>query len=130
MSKPICLAEVAGLPVPRGPFSQGVAAGGEFVFVSGQGPYDAAKGGFVRGTIAEQTRLTLDCIDRVLRAAGTSRDRVVSCRVYLQPLDQETFTAMNTVYAEFFGPHKPARTTVGVQLLNIDVEIDCIALLK
>jgi 2-iminobutanoate/2-iminopropanoate deaminase len=130
MPKPLCLSEVAGLPVPRGPFSQGVVAGGEFVFVSGQGPYDPAANKFVRGTIAEQTRLTLDCIDRVLRAAGTSRDRVVSCRVYLQPIDPETFAAMNAVYTNFFGSHKPTRTTVGTQLLNIDVEIDCIALLK
>lgn len=33
---------------------------------------------------------------------------------------------MNEAYAEFFGEPKPARTTVGCQLLNIDVEIDCI----
>ena len=55
---------------------------------------------------------------------------MVSCRVYLQPLDGQTFAEMNGVYEEFFGPSKPARTTVGTQLLNIDVEIDCVALLE
>lgn len=120
--------QVAGLPVPRGPFSQAIDAGGRFLFVSGQGPYDPAAGRFVRGSIAEQTRLTLACLDRILQQAGTGREQVVSCRVYLQPLDAETFAAMNAVYQEFFGGHKPARTTVGTQLLDIDVEIECIAL--
>ena len=127
MSTLQCISEIKGLPVPRGPFSQGVVAGGEFVFVAGQGPYQPATAKIVRGSIGEQTRLTLECLDRVLQAAGTSRERVVSCRVYLQPLDPETFALMNAVYAEFFGSHKPARTTIGAQLLGIDVEIDCVA---
>lgn len=124
------LAEVEGLPEPRGPFSQAIDAEGRFLFVSGQGPYDPAAGGFVRGSIAEQTRLTLACIDRILQKAGISRERVVSCRVYLQPLDTQTFASMNAVYQDFFGPHKPARATIGTQLLNIDVEIECIALIE
>ena len=121
---------IEGLPIPRGPFSQGVTATGGFLFVAGQGPYNPAVSKFFRGSISEQTRLTLECVDRVLRKAGTSREQVVSCRVFLQPLDQRTFSAMNAVYQEFFGTHKPARTTIGAQLLDIDVEIDCIALLK
>jgi 2-iminobutanoate/2-iminopropanoate deaminase len=116
--------------VPRGPFSQAVEAEGRFLFISGQGPFDPASGDFVRGDIARQTRLTLDCIDRVLQKAGARRDQIVSCRVYLQPLDTQTFAAMNEVYAEFFGGHRPARATVGTQLLNIDVEIECVALLE
>jgi 2-iminobutanoate/2-iminopropanoate deaminase len=121
--------EIEGLPVPRGPFSQGVTVEGRCLHVSGQGPYDPDSGGFVRGTIAEQTRLTLACIDRVIKDAGGKRENVVSCRVYLQPLDTQTFAAMNAVYQEFFGDHKPARATLGTQLLNIDVEIECIVAL-
>ena len=36
---------------------------------------------------------------------------------------------MNEVYAEFFGDHKPARTTVEAQFRQADmrVEIDCVA---
>lgn len=120
---------VAGLPEPRGPFSQAVAASGPFLHVSGQGPYDPDTGGFVRGTIAEQTRLTLDCIQRIIEAAGALTCDIVSCRVYLQPLDKQTFAQMNTVYAQFFGDHRPARTTIGAQLLEIDVEIDCVVCL-
>lgn len=129
MTSPHPFIEVPGLPVPRGPFAQAVVAG-ELLFVSGQGPYDPARGTFIRGPVDEQTRLTLECIDRVLRAAGTTRERVIRCGVYLQTLDPATFAAMNSAYAAFFGAHRPARTTIGAQLLNIDVEIDCVALLK
>lgn len=123
--KPILrIANVPGLQPARGPFSQGVEAEGRFLFVAGQGPYDSARGGFSREGIAEQTRLTLACFQRVLDEAGARREDVVSCRVFLQPLNSETFAAMNAVYAEFFGDHKPARTTIGAQLLDIDVEID------
>jgi 2-iminobutanoate/2-iminopropanoate deaminase len=122
------VADVEGLPQPRGPFSQAVDASGRFLFVSGQGPYDPKSQSFARKSVADQTRLTLECLDRILLQAGTRRENVVSCRVYLQPLDAQTFAAMNAVYEEFFGAHKPARTTIGAQLLHIDVEIECIAL--
>lgn len=123
-------AEIKDLPVPRGPFSHGVTADGRLLFVSGQGCFDPRERRFVRGTIGQQTKLTLACIDRVLAAAGTSRENVVSCRVYLQPLTKESFDEMNVSYLEFFGAHRPARTTIGAQLLNIDVEIDCIAMMR
>lgn len=127
MSEPIqFFSHIAGLPEPRGPFSQGVAASGRVFHVSGQGPYCPTRGQFVRGPIGEQTRLTLACIQRVIEAAGASVSDVLSCRVYLQPLDRQTFAEMNAVYAEFFGEHRPARTTIGCQLLEIDVEIDCV----
>lgn len=117
---------VDGLPAPRGPFSQGVIAEGKFLFVAGQGPWDPEQNGFHRGSIAEQTELTLRCIERVARQAGASLANVVSCRVFLHPINPETFAEMNAVYARFFGEHKPARTTVGCSLLDIDVEIDAI----
>lgn len=120
------LSEVPGLPTPRGPFSAGVISEGRLLHISGQGPYSPETGGFVRSTIAEQTRLTLECLRRVIEHCGADISDVVSCRVYLQPLDKQTFASMNAVYTGFFGTHRPARTTIGAQLLEIDVEIDCI----
>lgn len=117
---------VKGLPVPRGPFSNGVVAEGKFLFVSGQGPWDPEKEAFHRGSIADQTERTLRCIERVAREAGATMTDVVSCRVFLQPLTAETFAEMNAVYARFFGDHKPSRTTIGCTLLGIDVEIDAV----
>jgi 2-iminobutanoate/2-iminopropanoate deaminase len=118
---------VPGLPPPRGPFSNAVMGEGPFLFVAGQGPFDPQQGDYVRGSIAEQTHLVLECMRRALLAGGSDPQNVVSCRVFLQPLDPTTFAAMNAEYRRFFGEHTPARTTIGAQLLGIDVEIDCIA---
>lgn len=61
------------------------------------------------------------------QAAGARMSDVVSCRVYLQELTAASFAEMNSVYSEYWPEKCPARTTVGAQLLNIDVEIDCVA---
>src|SRR5713226_4860235 len=67
------------------PIAQGVKAGG-FVFVSGQGPLDAATKQVVSNDLAQQTRVTLDNVRVVLEAAGTSLDNVVKVGVFLQSL--------------------------------------------
>jgi 2-iminobutanoate/2-iminopropanoate deaminase len=124
------ITNVVGNPTKIGPYSPGILAEGKFLFVSGQGPWDPVAGKFDRGTIAQQTRLTLESVKRVVEAAGGKMEDAVSCRVFLQPLTQETFTAMNDVYRTYWGDNKPSRTTVGTQLLNIDVEIDCVVLMR
>ncbi len=116
-------------PKAAGPYSLGVIAEGKFLFVAGQGPYNPTTGKFERGTITEQTELTLNNVKAIVEAAGGKMENAVSCRVYLQPLDTQTFEQMNNVYKKFWGPNPPVRTTVGSQLLNIDVEIDCIVVL-
>lgn len=117
---------VAGLRKSTSPYSSGVIAEGKFLFISGQGPYDPEQDKFVRGSVAEQTKLTLECLRRVINEAGAKVEDVVSCRVFLQQLTEANFAQLNEVYREFFGENLPARTTIGCQLLNIDVEIDCI----
>jgi 2-iminobutanoate/2-iminopropanoate deaminase len=121
-----CITKVPCLPESTLPTSLGVIAEGKFLFVAGYGPYDPDTGGFVRGTIAEQTQLTLTCLRRIVESAGATMDDVVSCRVYLQQITRENFAEMNEAYAQFFPEHRPVRTTIGCQLLDIDVEIDCV----
>ena len=115
------------LPPAKGPYSPAIRANG-FVFVSGQGPIDAATGEVVRGDIRQQTHLVLENIRAILAAAGSSLEKVVKTTVYLSDIDN--FAAMNAVYAEFFPSHPPARTTIEAANLplGIDVEIDVIAL--
>lgn len=120
---------VANGPKAAGPYSLGVIAEGKFLFVSGQGPYNPKTGKYERGTIAEQTQQTLENIKGVVEAGGGKMENVVSCRVYLQPLDLQTFAAMNQVYEKFWPSNPPVRTTIGCQLLQMDVEIDCVVLL-
>ena len=115
-----------GTPVPRGPYSPAVRAG-DFIFVSGQGPIDPANDQFSYGDIKHETRMTLNNIKRILEGCGASMADVVKCSVFLA--DGRDFVAMNEVYSEFFGQHKPARTTVEVRFANpeMKIEIDCTA---
>ena len=116
-------------PKAAGPYSLGVIAEGKFLYVSGQTPYDPEKGCIVRGSVEEQTELVLRNIERIIKAASGNIHNIVACRVYLQQLTETNFKAMNSIYEKFFGDHKPARTTIGCQLLNMDVEIDAVVAL-
>lgn len=113
-------------PAAIGPYSQGVVHGG-VVYCSGQIALDAISGQVVGTDVAAQTRQVLKNLDAVLAAADSSRSRVIRTTVYLR--DMADFTAMNTVYAEFFGDARPARATVAVSGLprDVKVEIDCVA---
>jgi len=114
-----------GVPTPRGPYSPAVRAGG-FIFVAGQVPVDPATDKISPGDIRHETRLVLNNIKRILEGAGASLADVVRVGVYLA--DGSEFAAMNEVYAEFFGVHKPARTTIVCKFVaEIKVEIDCVA---
>lgn len=115
-----------GVPVPRGPYSPAVKAGG-FVYVSGQVPVDTSTNQLALGDIKDETRLVLNNLKAILAGAGASMAQVIKCNVYLA--NGADFAAMNEVYAEFFGEHKPARSTVVCQfaMAGIKVEIDCIA---
>lgn len=111
-------------PKPAGPYSHAVVADG-FVFVAGQGPMNPRTGHMDLGDIKAETRRTLLNIQAILEAAGCSLTDVVRVGIFLA--DLEDFESMNDVYREFFPKDQPARTTVGVQLSRMKIEIDCIA---
>jgi 2-iminobutanoate/2-iminopropanoate deaminase len=115
-----------GAPAPRGPYSHAVRAG-DFIFVSGMGPIDPQTNQLSTGDIRHETRLVLQNIRTILEGCGASLADVVQCRVFLD--DRNDFQAMNSVYAEFFGEAKPARTTIQAVLPaeGMKVEIDCVA---
>lgn len=111
-------------PAAIGPYSQGVRAGDLF-FVSGQIPLDPATGTVVGTSAAEQTKRVMDNIAAILAANGMSMANVVSTTVYLR--DLQDFSAMNTVYATYFGGNPPARATVQVARLPRDVTVEIAA---
>lgn len=115
-------------PAPQAPYSQAIIANG-FVFVSGQGPIDPVTGKIILGDIRNQTKLVLDNVASILKAAGSSLDKAVKCSVFLRDIND--FAAMNEVYKSYFKENPPARTTVqaGDIFGGIGVEIDCIATL-
>lgn len=83
----------------------------------------------VEGGIVEQTERVFANLEAVLRAAGTDFSKVLKTTVFLS--DLEEFPKMNEVFARAFGEHRPARSTVQVARLPLDVrvEIECIAAL-
>lgn len=113
-------------PEPIGPYSQAIVVK-NLVFVSGMIALDPATGNVVSGGVKEQTARALASLKAVLKAAGTSEKNVVKTTVFLK--DGSLFKDMNEIYAEFFGKHKPARSTVvtGFPKAEVLVEIEAIA---
>ena len=79
--------------------------------------------------IEEQTRQVLANLSTVLSSRGLGLADVVKTTVFLKNFAD--FSRMNAVYADVFGAHRPARTTVEVSRLPLDalVEIECVAVL-
>ncbi|GAA5533423.1 RidA family protein [Deinococcus aluminii] len=107
-------------PAAIGPYSQATTFG-NLVVTSGQIPL-RPDGTLVEGGIEAQTRQVLDNLVAVLGAAGTDLERVVKTTVFLA--DMNEFAAMNAVYAEYFQPPYPARSTVQVARLPRDVRVE------
>lgn len=117
-----------GLPPGVGPFSAGMVAEGQLLFLSGQGPQEPASGEFILGDMAQQTRLALDNLTQALANAGADWSHVVRVGFYLSDLSD--FPEMNRVYLDYVQAPFPARTTIGAPLLmGMKVEVDCVAVL-
>lgn len=103
--------------------SQAVIANG-FVFLAGQVAPDPS------GSVVSQTRQVLGEIDRLLEAAGTSKERILTATIYLA--DINTFGEMNHAWEAWVHPQaKPARATVEAKMVAPEyrVEIQVTALL-
>jgi 2-iminobutanoate/2-iminopropanoate deaminase len=114
-------------PKAIGPYSQAIRAQG-LLFTSGQVAIDPATQQVIAGDVSAQTDRVLENLEAILKAAGTSMDKVLRCTVFLKNMGD--FAAMNEVYGRYFQKEPPARSTVEVARLPKDVlvEIDVIAL--
>lgn len=103
---------------------------GNTLYVSGQLPVHHETGAPMAENIAQQTRDALHNVERVLHAAGCTREDVALCRVYIP--DVADWDTVNAAYAEFFGAHKPARVIVPTRELHNGalVEIEAVAELR
>jgi enamine deaminase RidA (YjgF/YER057c/UK114 family) len=107
---------------PGARMSQAVVANG-FVFLAGQVATDP------KADVEGQTRQVLGEIDRLLAAAGTSKEKLLSATIYLA--DVATFADMNRAWEGWVSPNaKPARATVEAKLVAPEyrVEIQVVAL--
>jgi 2-iminobutanoate/2-iminopropanoate deaminase len=114
-------------PRAIGPYSQAIRAEG-LVFTSGQVAIDPATQQVIAGDVSAQTDRVLKNLAAILRASGSSLEKVLRCTVFLKNMGE--FAAMNEVYSRYFKQSPPARSTVEVARLPKDVlvEIDVIAL--
>ena len=100
------IVNTAKAPKAMAGYSQAVKAGG-FVFVAGQGPFDARTGEVVGTTIQEQTAQCLKNIAAILQAANSSLERAVSATFILG--EEGDFAGMNEEWGKWFPRDPPAR---------------------
>ncbi|KAH9854379.1 translation initiation inhibitor [Lenzites betulinus] len=80
----------------------------------------------VGGGVEAQARQALKNMKAVIEAGGSELGKVIKTTVFLA--DMNDFKAVNAIYSEFFGEHKPARSAVQVARLPLDAlfEIEAI----
>jgi len=112
-------------PQAIGPYSQAIVSGG-ILYTSGQIGLTPT-GELVGDDIQSQTHQVLQNLSAVVAQAGATLDDVIKTTIFLSNMDD--FASVNKIYAEYFTDHKPARSTVAVRTLplNVKVEIECIA---
>ncbi len=118
--------ETGDAPRPAGHYAQAVEHAG-LVYVSGQLPVAPDRKAGAIGSIESQTEQALANLDAILRAAGSRRDQVLKVTVYIA--DIALWDRVNTVYARFFGDHRPARAIVPTRELHYgyQIEVEAIA---
>lgn len=96
------------------------------IYFAGQVPND------VTTDITEQTRDVLAKVDQMLMDAGSDRDHMLSCTIFLRDIDRD-FAPMNEVWNTWLeNSEKPARACVQANMAReaILIEICVIAAVK
>lgn len=118
--------QIPGAPNPIGPYSQAILVK-DTLYVSGQIPLNPKTGSLVDNSIEDSTHQVMKNILALVTEAGMTIDNIVKCNIFLKDLNN--FTKVNQIYAEYFRLTPPARETVEVSNLpmNVNIEISCIA---
>ncbi|MFM7270974.1 MAG: Rid family detoxifying hydrolase [Actinomycetes bacterium] len=108
-------------PPAAGPYSHAVRAG-DWVVCAGQIPLDPATGTLVEGDVTAQAERVLGNVRAVLGDVGGTLADVAKATIFL--VDLADFAAVNAVYAEAFGDHRPARSTIQVAALPAGARVE------
>nr|VFJ76378.1 MAG: reactive intermediate/imine deaminase [Candidatus Kentron sp. FW] len=111
---------------PNLPFSEAVRVGNT-LYLSGRIGFVPETMGLAPGGIREETRQTMENIERSIEAHGYSMGDIVKCTVMLADISE--WTTFNEVYKSFFKKPYPARSVFGANglALGAQVEVECIA---
>jgi 2-iminobutanoate/2-iminopropanoate deaminase len=113
-------------PVPLARYSQAIIAG-NLVFVSAMLGQDMATGKLVLDDIEAETRQVMENIKAILAEAGAGFGNVVKASIFLK--DMQDYARVNAVYGSYVTEPFPARETiqVGALPMNVNIEISVIA---
>jgi 2-iminobutanoate/2-iminopropanoate deaminase len=111
---------------PIGPYTPAIRQG-NILFASGQIGANPETGKLVEGGVEAEAKQMLENLKNLISAGGSSLDKVVKTTLFLTSIAD--FAAVNKIYAEYFGPVFPARSTVQVSALpgGALVEVEAIA---
>ena len=118
--------QIPGAPAPLGPYSQAILIK-DTLYVSGQIPINPATGKLVDDSVENSTHQVMKNIISLLNEAQMDVSNIVKCSIFLKDLNN--FDVVNKIYGEYFRSSPPARETVQVAKLPLDVEVEisCIA---
>ena len=119
--------QIPGAPAPIGPYSQAILKN-DTLYVSGQIPMNPTNGKLVDSGAADATKQVMENISSLLKEADMTTEDIVKCSIFLKNMDD--FSAVNEIYGQYFRSNPPARETVQVAKLPLDVEVEisCIAI--
>lgn len=114
------------VPTPKGHYSH-AARVGDLLFLSGQLPLDDTGTPRTDLALEGQAELVFTNLDRVLAAAGATREALAQVRVYVT--DVELWPRVDAVYRAWLGDHRPTRCVVPVPALHWDslLEVEAVA---
>lgn len=111
----------AGTSKPLAPYVPATKAD-NIVYVSGTLAFDENNNVVCIGDAAGQTRHILETIKKVIETAGGTMDDVTFNSIFIK--DWADYSAVNTVYAEYFPGDKPARFCIQCGLVKPDALIE------
>jgi 2-iminobutanoate/2-iminopropanoate deaminase len=110
-------------PWVGGPYSGAVRAG-DWVVVAGQVGVDPTSGQVVAGDVVAQGRQVFANLEAILTDVGATWADVAKVTIFLGVADPGMMPALNALYLEHVGEHRPARTTVGVAWLPLGTLVE------
>ncbi|MGA9345075.1 MAG: Rid family hydrolase [Nocardioidaceae bacterium] len=110
-------------PPPAGPYSQAISVG-RTVYLAGQTPRTPSGERLRDAPFEVQVRQTLDNLESVATAAGSSLHDAVKVTVYLRP--EADVADFNAIYTGYVSEPLPARTTIISELTIGAVEVDAV----
>ncbi len=108
-------------PAPIGPYNQALIVG-DTVYLSGTIAMDLQSKQLIKAPIKEETKIVMDYIGEILKAAGCTFDNVVKSTIFLN--DINNFVHVNEIYASYFKNDFPTRATIQAARLPKDANVE------